>query len=148
MTRPVWRPHVVRQEEDHVAAAVQLQRMVAQLPAPLPSGPGQGFPTFAELVFHWPSSAGALASSVSDPHSARWACNLFGAYVDVSTYSSPFTIIVYKNGSPVVTCAVPGAGQEFLTNPVPLIPRVDKVTVNATVPGTGNLGVVCRALTG
>lgn len=151
MTRPLWRPHTTRERENNVAAHVDTQRAFLQQPPAPPTGPGQGFPVFAELIFHWPSSAGALASGVSDAHSARWQCSVLGLYVDVTTFSTSFDLTVYVNGvavSGLNPVTVTGGGQEFPCNPAALLPRTDLVTVNATSPGTGNLGVVARVLTG
>jgi hypothetical protein len=146
VTRPVWRPHQVRDQVNTITQQGRIYTNFRNLtPAPA-TGPGQGLPTFAGLTWHWPTSAGAITAVVSDRKSLRWACNVVAAVIDVTTFSTNFTIEVFKNGTlvPGLTCAITGAGvgQRFICNPTPVVPYSDYFTVEPTSPGTGNEGII------
>jgi len=146
MTSPRFGPHQVRQHldlRDQDTRTLTLLR--AQTPIP-ETGAGQGLPIMGEVTFHFPTGAGALVSGVSDSRTVRFPCTVASAVIDVTTFTNAFTIVVLKNGTtiPGLTCAISAAGhgQRFLCNPTPLVPYVDTLAVNATSPGTGNLGVL------
>ncbi len=145
MTRPVWPPHQVRQELDTLTSQARTRQVMRSLPPTPNVGPGAGNPNLSTLLFQWRSSDGDLASGVSDPHHSRWQATIIGAAIDVATFSSNFTIVVYVNGVAVPgldSCNMTGSAAQFLCAPLPIRPYSDLVTVDATSPGTGNLGVV------
>ena len=143
MTRPNWRPNQVRDQYDTVAQNARLLQTLRSSPATPTVGPGASLPTFAVASFHWPTSAGAITAGMSDSRTVRQVCSVVAATIDVTTYSTAFTIQVYVNGVSILSCPVGGAGvgQRFLCNPVALVPYSSTISVNATSPGTGNQGV-------
>lgn len=101
-----------------------------------------------EMIWHWPTASGSLTSGVSDSRHVGTACSLRLTVIDVSTFSTNFTIRVFKNGLFIQTCNVTkaGVGQKFpILPPVPLAAYTDLITINAITPGTGNQGIVVTA---
>lgn len=146
MTRPVWRPHQVRDQVDTIVQQQRIYTNFRNLQPPVPQGPGQGLPTFAALTFHWPTSAGAITSGVTDRKTVRWSCNVVAAVIDVTTFTNTFTIQILLNGTliPGLACQITGAGvgQRFICNPQPINPYTDYLQANATSPGTSNTGII------
>ncbi len=104
-------------------------------------------PVLAELTFHWRSIDGAIIVGVSDDHHSRWDADIIGNTIRTTTYSTPFTIDVAVNGVIIQSCPVTSALETFPLTAVPIVPA-DTVTVNASTPGTGNLGVIVHVLLG
>jgi hypothetical protein len=143
VTRPVWKPHIVRDQRAQDRQDRRTLAYLRSLPPQPQLGPGSSSPTNAELVFNFPTWAGNLTTGMSDFKVVRWQCAVIGAWFNVTTFGGAFTIVVYKNGTaiPGLTCNVGGDGQEFLCSALLCIPG-DKISVNATTPGSGNQGIV------
>ena len=102
---------------------------------PLPYGP--------ELLFQWPTWAGALRAEESDQHHTTQPYTVLASHIITKTYSTPFTATVYVNGTHAIqTCTVTGPNQRFLTTPRLLTPYTDLVTILPSSPGTGNKGIM------
>ncbi len=104
-------------------------------------------PVLAELTFHWRTTDGAITAGVSDNHHSRWDADILGATIRTTTYSTPFAIDLAVNGGIIQNCPVTSNLETFPLTAVPIVPT-DTVTVNASTPGTGNLGVIIHVLLG
>jgi hypothetical protein len=142
MSRPVWRPHLGRQQADSVDASRQLNLGFRLRPPNPPSGPGGSNINQAEVTFHWPTAAGALTTGASDQRTIRFQSAVSGVFVDVTAINGgSFTFSVEKNGSaiPGLTAVVVNANgnSQFGCNPVDLLPNADTLLVNVTSVSSG-----------
>lgn len=115
------------------------------LPVPCPIEDVQVPPQLPTITFHFPSATGDLVAGDSDSTHVRQPLTIVGGFVNVTTFTTPFTIVTSVNGTPVITANITQANQSFICDNkggVPLVPYTDLVSVNATIPGTGNQGVV------